>query len=206
MPFCVSSEWRGLIQDESEGFARAPDARADQRLRRLRPDLSARSRWATCCRLFDAHRTCSGTGAGSPVAVVGGGTGMIGDPSGKIAERNLLDDEHDRRQLGGHPGAARALRGLLAGPTRRRCSTTASGSPKYGLIEFLRDIGKHFSVPYMLAKDSVADAPGRGHVVHRVLVHDPPGDRLPAPLPRARRRDADGRRRPVGQHHRRASS
>ncbi len=92
---------------------------------------------------------------GRPVAVVGGGTGMIGDPSGRSSERQLLDEAAleanaaaMREQLGRFldfsPGTAGALmvNNLdWLGPMR--------------LIDFLRDVGKHFTVPYMLAKDSV---------------------------------------------------
>ena len=53
----------------------------------------------------------------------------------------------------------------------------------------------------MLAKDSVQQRLERGPLVHRVQLHDPPGLRLRDAVPRARRRDADGRRGPVGQHH-----
>jgi tyrosyl-tRNA synthetase len=91
---------------------------------------------------------------GRPVALVGGGTGMIGDPSGRSTERNLLDAatlEHN----------VTAIRGQLE---RFLDFTPGSGAilvnnldwlGGLGLIEFLRDTGKHFTVPYMLAKDSV---------------------------------------------------
>jgi tyrosyl-tRNA synthetase len=92
---------------------------------------------------------------GRPVAVVGGGTGMIGDPSGRSSERNLLD----RETLGAN---VVALRGQLE---RFLDFSPGSGSAvmvnnldwlgELSLIEFLRDTGKHFTIPYMLAKDSV---------------------------------------------------
>ena len=69
------------------------------------------------------------------------------------------------------------------------------------LIDFLRDTGKHFTIPYMLAKDSVQVAARARPVVHRVQLHAPAGVRLRAPPPDDGRRAADGRRRPVGQHH-----
>jgi tyrosyl-tRNA synthetase len=99
---------------------------------------------------------------GRPVAVVGGGTGMIGDPSGRSAERNLLD----RVTLESN---VVALRGQL-----ERFLEFGSGSGgavlvnnldwlgELSLIEFLRDTGKHFTVPYMLAKDSVQTRLERG--------------------------------------------
>ena len=99
---------------------------------------------------------------GRPVAVVGGGTGMIGDPSGRSAERNLLD----RQTLEAN---VRAIRGQL-----ERFLDFSPGSQgavmvdnldwlgALSLIEFLRDTGKHFTVPYMLGKDSVQVRLDRG--------------------------------------------
>jgi tyrosyl-tRNA synthetase len=91
---------------------------------------------------------------GRPVAVVGGGTGMIGDPSGRSSERNLLDAETLAANVA-------SIRGQLE---RFLDFTPGSGAilvnnldwlGKLSLIEFLRDTGKHFTIPYMLAKDSV---------------------------------------------------
>jgi tyrosyl-tRNA synthetase len=92
---------------------------------------------------------------GRPVAVVGGGTGMIGDPSGRSAERNLLD----RETLEGNLAAIRAqLERFLdfspgAGAARMVNNLDWLGS--LSLIDFLRDTGKHFTIPYMLGKESV---------------------------------------------------
>jgi tyrosyl-tRNA synthetase len=92
---------------------------------------------------------------GRPVALVGGGTGMIGDPSGRSAERNLLD--HETLEAN-----ARAIRGQLErfldfspGSGGAVMANNADWLGSLSLIEFLRDTGKHFTVPYMLAKDSV---------------------------------------------------
>ncbi len=94
---------------------------------------------------------------GRPVAVVGGGTGMIGDPSGRSSERNLLDGE----TLAGNVAAIgrQLARFLDFSPTRADGGAIMVDNldwlGKISLIEFLRDTGKHFTVPYMLAKDSV---------------------------------------------------
>ncbi len=99
---------------------------------------------------------------GTPVALLGGGTGMIGDPSGTSAERNLLDPETleanvtaIRSQLGRFldftPGAGGAV-----------LVNNLDWLGQTGLIEFLRDTGKHFTIPYMLAKDSVQTRLDRG--------------------------------------------
>jgi tyrosyl-tRNA synthetase len=87
------------------------------------------------------------------IALTGGATGLIGDPSGKSAERNLLDRaqvEENARRIGGQ------LLGLLgddANPPLHADNIEWLGS--MGLLEFLRDVGKHFSINAMVAKDSV---------------------------------------------------
>jgi tyrosyl-tRNA synthetase len=92
---------------------------------------------------------------GVPVALVGGGTGMIGDPSGRSAERNLLDAETlDRNARAIGDQLARFL-DFTPGPNAARMIDNREWLARYGLIDFLRDIGKHFTVGYMLAKDSV---------------------------------------------------
>ena len=99
---------------------------------------------------------------GRPIAVVGGGTGMIGDPSGRSTERNLLD----RATLAANVVAIRAqLERFLEfgdGPTAALLVDNLDWLGELSLIEFLRDTGKHFTIPYMLAKDSVQTRLDRG--------------------------------------------
>ena len=78
------------------------------------------------------------------------------------------------------------------------------GRARLSAIEFLRDIGKHFSVNVMLDRDTVRRrAGGRGDLLHRVQLHAVAGQRLRRTAPAARLHAADRRLRPVGQHHRR---
>ena len=89
-----------------------------------------------------------------PVALVGGGTGMIGDPSGKTVERQLLTPE----QVAANTAAIRAqLERFLefTGPAAARMRDNADWLNSLSMVEFLRDTGKHFTVNYMLQKDSV---------------------------------------------------
>ncbi len=98
---------------------------------------------------------------GRPIALVGGGTGMIGDPSGRSSERNLLDVE----TLSGNVASIRAqLERFLdfEGPNGARVANNHDWLGPMTLIDFLRDVGKHFTVPYMLAKDSVQVRLDRG--------------------------------------------
>ncbi|MDP9205311.1 MAG: tyrosine--tRNA ligase [Gemmatimonadota bacterium] len=89
-----------------------------------------------------------------PVALVGGGTGMIGDPSGKTAERQLASEEEIEKN-------SRALEKQLecfldfSGPRAALMRDNAEWLRPLKAVEFMRDVGKHFTVNYMLAKDSV---------------------------------------------------
>ena len=91
---------------------------------------------------------------GRPIALVGGGTGMVGDPSGKRDERPVLSVEVIDRN-------AAALKTQLThfldfeGPAAARVMNNADWLRTIGLMEFLRDTGKHFTVNYMLQKESV---------------------------------------------------
>ena len=89
-----------------------------------------------------------------PIALVGGGTGMIGDPSGKVNERQLLTPE----LVAENTRAIRAqLERFLAfeGASAARMRDNSDWLNSLSLIAFLRDTGKHFTVNYMLQKDSV---------------------------------------------------
>jgi len=89
-----------------------------------------------------------------PIALVGGGTGLIGDPSGKSAERTLLTTEQVEINVRGiRSQLERFLR--FDGPSAAIMQNNGEWLCKLSLIDFLRDIGKHFSVNAMLARDSV---------------------------------------------------
>ena len=98
---------------------------------------------------------------GRPVAVVGGGTGMIGDPSGRSSERNLLDLDVLERNTAGIRGQLERLLGSSGSGDVRIVDNREWLAPM-SMIEFLRDAGKHFTIPYMLAKDSVQGRMERG--------------------------------------------
>ena len=91
-----------------------------------------------------------------PIALVGGATGMIGDPSGKSQERNLLDEaplnhnvECIKKQL------SKFLDFESDAPNRAELVNNYDWMKDYGFLNFIRDIGKHITVKYMMAKDSV---------------------------------------------------
>ena len=91
-----------------------------------------------------------------PIALVGGATGMVGDPSGKSKERNLLNEETLNKNVAGVQGQlARYLDFDSNADNAAILVNNYDWMKKISLIEFVRDIGKHLSVNYMMAKDSV---------------------------------------------------
>jgi tyrosyl-tRNA synthetase len=99
---------------------------------------------------------------GRPVAVVGGGTGMIGDPSGRSTERNLLDAETLAANVAALRMQLERFLDFGEGEGGAVMVNNLDWLGQFTLIDFLRDIGKHFTVPYMLAKDSVQVRLDRG--------------------------------------------
>ncbi|MEY4628173.1 MAG: hypothetical protein RLZZ595_499 [Bacteroidota bacterium] len=91
-----------------------------------------------------------------PIALVGGATGMVGDPSGKSEERNLLDEETLQKNIN---GVRRQLEKYLDfSETRTNAAEIVNNYDWFkglGFIDFLRDVGKHITVNYMMSKDSV---------------------------------------------------
>ena len=91
-----------------------------------------------------------------PIVLVGGATGMIGDPSGKSAERNLLDEttlRHNQNAL--QKQLAKLLDFDSETENRAVLVNNYDWMKEYSFLEFIRDIGKHITVNYMMAKDSV---------------------------------------------------
>jgi tyrosyl-tRNA synthetase len=92
----------------------------------------------------------------TPVALVGGATGMIGDPSGKSEERSLLDEETlGKNQEGIKKQLARFLDFGSDSPNRAIMVNNYDWMKEYSFLGFIRDIGKHITVNYMMSKDSV---------------------------------------------------
>ena len=90
-----------------------------------------------------------------PIAVAGGGTGMIGDPSGKTQERKLLTIGEIEANLEGIKKQLAYFLDFNRKPNPAKLVNNADWLTRISMMEFLRDVGKHFSVNEMLAKDSV---------------------------------------------------
>ena len=152
--------WRGLIEQESPEVRRALDT--ERHAAYVGFDPSAASLHighllgiTTLRRLQDAgHR---------PISLAGGGTGYIGDPGGKATERPLLSPEQIADNVAGIRAQLESMLDFSAddGHSPALLLNNADWLVEFRLIEFLRDIGKHFSVNQMIAKESVSARIGR---------------------------------------------
>ena len=95
-----------------------------------------------------------------PIALAGGATGMIGDPSGKSAERNLLDRDQLDRNLAAIKHQLGRLLDFDSTINPARLVDNAQWTAPMGVLDFLRDVGKHFPLSAMLAKESVRSRMG----------------------------------------------
>jgi tyrosyl-tRNA synthetase len=145
-------QWRGMVYDATEGLS----------------DVFVKER-VTAYIGFDP--TASSLHVGSlltvmglarlqrfghaPIAIVGGGTGMIGDPSGKSQERTLLSREQIDENVAGIKAQLSRFLDFDASASAARIINNADWLSEFDLLGFLRDTGKYFTVNYMLQKESV---------------------------------------------------
>jgi len=90
-----------------------------------------------------------------PIALIGGATGMVGDPSGKSAERNLLNEETLFKNVEGIKKELHKFLDFNGGENGAELVNNYDWMKDYSFLTFIRDIGKHLTVSYMMAKDSV---------------------------------------------------
>ena len=144
-------EWRGLVYQRTDGVRDALTAGPVSAYIGFDPTGSSLHVGSLVVIMILVHLQRFGH---RPIALVGGGTGMIGDPSGKTNERQLLTPDI----VAENSAAIRAqLERFLSfdGPAAARMRDNAEWLNSLSLIDFLRDTGKHFTVNYMLQKESV---------------------------------------------------
>lgn len=90
-----------------------------------------------------------------PIALIGGATGMVGDPSGKSQERNLLDEETIQKNLEAIKKQLSKFLDFNCGPNSAEIVNNYDWFKNFSFLDFIREAGKHITVNYMMAKDSV---------------------------------------------------
>ena len=150
-PFLDELAWRGLLSQQTEGAGEALRSGQISGYCGFDPTSDSLHVGSLVPIMGLVHLQRAGH---RPVALVGGGTGLIGDPSGRASERPLAD-------IGVIEANAKGIRKQLerfldfTGPSAASMRNNADWLVQLGMVSFLRDVGKHFSINYMLAKESV---------------------------------------------------
>jgi tyrosyl-tRNA synthetase len=145
--------WRGLVHDVTEGL--------EARLATNEPIRAYNGFDPTYRSLHVGHLVPIygllrlQRAGGQPVALVGGATGLIGDPSGRSSERPLLDRSAVQANVHAIRDQLARFLDFTPGPTQAILANNLDWLGETRLLDFLRDTGKHFTIPYMLDKDSV---------------------------------------------------
>jgi tyrosyl-tRNA synthetase len=146
-------QWRGMIQDIMPGTAELLQKEMVSGYIGFDPTSDSLHIGSLVPILLLVHLQKAGH---KPFALVGGATGMVGDPSGKSEERNLLSEEvllHN--QKGVHSQLARFLDFTPGKPNAAEMVNNYDWFKELSFLHFIRDVGKHITVNYMMAKDSV---------------------------------------------------
>ena len=151
--FIDEIRWRGLIHDEMPGIEDHLSDSIRVSYTGFDPTSNSLHIGSLVPIMLLAHFQRSGH---KPIALIGGATGMIGDPSGKSAERNLLDEE---TLVNNQAAIKQQLSQFLNFDSKEKNSALILNNfdwmNRFSFLDFTRDIGKHISVNYMMSKDSV---------------------------------------------------
>lgn len=153
MNLVAELQWRGMIQDIMPGTEDQLQKEMTTGYIGFDPTSDSLHIGSLVPILLLVHMQKAGH---KPIALVGGATGMIGDPSGKSEERNFLSEEQLQKNL---DGIKKQLEQFLdfdtAKPNAAEMVNNYDWFKNMSFIQFLRDTGKHITVNYMMAKDSV---------------------------------------------------
>ena len=151
--FIEEIRWRGMVHDEMPGISDHLDGSCRVSYTGFDPTSDSLHIGSLVPIMLLAHFQRSGH---KPIVLIGGATGMIGDPSGKSSERNLLDEKTLSKN---QKAIKQQLSHFLNFDSKEKNSALILNNfdwmSKFTLLEFIRDIGKHISVNYMMSKDSV---------------------------------------------------
>lgn len=144
--------WRGLLQDSMPGTEEQLTKELTTGYIGFDPTSSSLHIGSLAPIMMLKHLQLHGH---KPIALVGGATGMIGDPSGKSEERNLLSEEALRHNQVCIQNQLEKFLDFNAGDQSAEIVNNYEWFKDYNLLQFLRDVGKHLSINYMMAKESV---------------------------------------------------
>lgn len=145
-------EWRGLVAEASEGLPEVLEKETVSGYIGFDPTAASLHVGNLLPIMLLARMQRFGH---TPIAIVGGGTGLIGDPSGKTQERQLLSAEKVEENLRGIRSQLERFLDFEGVSNPAKIVNNADWLTEISFIEFLRDVGKYFTVNYLLAKDSV---------------------------------------------------
>lgn len=149
--FIAELQWRGMIHDMMPGTEEALNKQVSSGYIGFDPTADSLHVGSLVQIMILVHFQRAGH---KPYALVGGATGMVGDPSGKSQERNLLDAETLNKNV---EGVRKQLESFLSfeGENAAEMVNNFDWFKDMNFLDFIRDVGKHISVNYMMAKDSV---------------------------------------------------
>ena len=145
-------EWRGLIQDIVPGTAEQLQKEVTTGYIGFDPTADSLHIGSLVPIIILVHMQRAGH---KPIALVGGATGMVGDPSGKSDERNLLSEAVLEHNLGCVKKQLEKFLDFSSGENAAEMVNNYDWFKGMNFLEFIRDVGKHISINYMLAKESV---------------------------------------------------
>ena len=145
-------EWRGLVYDSTEGVREVLAREKVTGYIGFDPTAASLHVGSLLMMMALAHLQRHGH---SPIAVVGGGTGLIGDPSGKTAERQLMSVDQIETNVAGIRSQLTRFLDFETTVAPARLVNNADWLTKLSAVDFMRDVGKYFSVNAMLSKESV---------------------------------------------------
>tara|TARA_B110000263_G_scaffold220360_1_gene208187 strand:- start:3661 stop:4929 length:1269 start_codon:yes stop_codon:yes gene_type:complete len=152
MNFVQELKWRGMIHDIMPGTEKQFEKELTSAYIGFDPTADSLHIGSLVQIMILVHLQKSGH---KPFALVGGATGMVGDPSGKSKERNLLDKETLNHNLGCVKKQLEKFLDFNCGDTSAVVINNYEWFENLLFLDFIRDIGKHISINYMIAKDSV---------------------------------------------------
>lgn len=153
MNFVEELRWRGMLQDIMPGTEELLSKEQVTAYVGIDPTADSLHIGHLCGVMMLRHLQRCGH---KPLALIGGATGMIGDPSGKSAERNLLDEKtlaHNQECIKNQ--LAKFLDFDSDQPNRAELVNNYDWMKNFSFLDFAREVGKHITVNYMMAKDSV---------------------------------------------------